>query len=71
MRLRFGVGERIGPFWAGLSMSPRRYFDNNPHSDSLLDAPSFGCGCAIALIFTGTVLFILVGLAVGLVLVSL
>jgi hypothetical protein len=46
MRFRFGVAERVGPFWAGVSMSPKRYNDYSPHGPA---APAkFGCGCALA-----------------------
>jgi hypothetical protein len=51
MRLRFGIGERVGPFWAGVSLSPRRYFEQRPESDSVFDSAPFGCGCIIALTF--------------------
>jgi hypothetical protein len=61
MGLRFGVGERVGPFWAGVSMSPRRHFDNNPNVNNLTDVPSFGCGCAVA------ILTIVVGFSVAVV----
>lgn len=52
MRLRFGVGERFGPFWAGITLSPKKYFDYRPQSQSLTDSPGFVWGCMIATIFT-------------------
>ncbi len=65
MRLRLGVGERFGPFWAGLTLRPRRYFENTPESDSLYDSTHFGCGFVVAVIFAGTGILVAAGLFVA------
>lgn len=64
MGLRFGLGERFGPFWAGVSLNPRKHFERYDTSDdaNLLNSRSFLVGCGLTMLFIG------VGVAVAIVL---
>lgn len=65
MRLRLGLGERLGPFWAGVTFNPHRYFEQRPESDNIFDSRLFVGGCFFAFALVGTVTVIAVGLFVA------
>lgn len=67
MRLRFGLGERLGPFWAGASLNPHKHFEryDTRQDANLLDSRSSLLGCGLTMLFVGTVITIATALFVG------
>lgn len=52
MRFKVGVGHKVGPFWAGVTLSPRRHFqryDTRENAD-LMDSTPFLLGCGFTIV---------------------